>query len=125
MLINPFSGPGKAPKIFKNTVGPLIEKSGSFYEVITTGRRNSAYDFVKNCPNLYDWDGIVIISGDGLVYEVFNGLMARDDWKKAVKIPVGIIPGGSGNGLAATIEFYSGYACSTYDSFYLKTLSSS
>lgn len=34
--------------------------------------------------------------------KVLNGLLTRDDWKQAVKkIPLGIIPAGSGNGLAA------------------------
>lgn len=108
ILINPFSGSGKAPKIFKNQICPMLDKSGCDYDVITTCRRNGAFDYVLDCPNLYDWDGIVVVSGDGLLFEVFNALMSRDDWEKAIKIPVGIIPGGSGNGLAATIEWSSG-----------------
>ncbi|KFM61776.1 Sphingosine kinase 2, partial [Stegodyphus mimosarum] len=34
--------------------------------------------------------------------------MTRPDWKKAVKIPVGVVPGGSGNGLARTISYAAG-----------------
>lgn len=108
IIINPFSGSGKAPKIFKNQITPILNDNGCCYEVVTTCRRNEAFDYVKNCPNLFSWDSITVVSGDGLLFEVFNGLMARDDWEKAVKMPVGIIPGGSGNGLAASIEFYSG-----------------
>lgn len=108
IIINPFSGSGKAPKIFKNQITPILNDHGCCYEVVTTCRRNEAFNYVHNCANLFSWDAIVIISGDGLIFEVFNGLMARDDWEKAVKLPVGVIPGGSGNGLAASIEFYSG-----------------
>ncbi|CAE1304522.1 SPHK [Acanthosepion pharaonis] len=32
------------------------------------------------------------MSGDGLVFEVINGLMSRPDWRKALKIPIGCIP---------------------------------
>ena len=46
---------------------------------------------------------LVIVSGDGLCYEVLNGLMSREDREEALKIPLGIVPGGSGNALAAGI----------------------
>ncbi|GBN27889.1 hypothetical protein AVEN_189478-1 [Araneus ventricosus] len=39
---------------------------------------------------------------------VYNGLMARPDWKEVVKIPIGVIPGGSGNGLAKAINYAVG-----------------
>jgi len=37
---------------------------------------------------------IICVSGDGIVHEVLNGLLKRDDWKDASKIPVGVIPAG-------------------------------
>ena len=52
-----------------------------------------------------DYRGIIVISGDGLVYEVINGLMSRPDWSKAIKIPICQIPGGSANGLACSSAF--------------------
>ncbi|KAI4832147.1 hypothetical protein KUCAC02_015123 [Chaenocephalus aceratus] len=48
------------------------------------------------------------MSGDGLLYEVINGLLDRPDWEEAVRTPLGILPGGSGNALAASIHHYSG-----------------
>ena len=32
--------------------------------------------------------------------QVLNGIFERDDWMKACKLPLGVIPGGTGNGLA-------------------------
>lgn len=58
--------------------------------------------------NLDLFRGIIVISGDGLVHEVINGLLSRKDWEKAIKIPVGQIPAGSANGLSATISYLSG-----------------
>lgn len=49
-----------------------------------------------------------MVSGDGLVYEIFNGLLARPDWKEAIKTPVGQIPAGSANALACSVAYLSG-----------------
>ena len=47
--------------------------------------------------------GLIIISGDGLVHEVVNGLAQRSDWDDICDIPMGIVPGGSGNALNCSI----------------------
>ncbi|KAG6510455.1 hypothetical protein ZIOFF_028477 [Zingiber officinale] len=44
-------------------------------------------------------DGIVCVGGDGIVNEVLNGLLSRDNQKEALSIPIGIIPAGSDNSL--------------------------
>jgi sphingosine kinase len=44
--------------------------------------------------NLEPIEGIVIVSGDGMLYEVLNGLLNRKDWNKVRNIPIGVIPGG-------------------------------
>lgn len=52
------------------------------------------------CYN-YRWKGIAVVGGDGTFYEVLNGIFARPDWQDIFKqVPLGTIPGGSGNGLA-------------------------
>ena len=68
-----------------------------------------AFNFIKSCTNLNDYKGIITVSGDGLVYEVFCGIMERTSWKEdLLSIPVGVIAAGSGNGLAASICAFSG-----------------
>ncbi|XP_054720367.1 sphingosine kinase 1-like [Uloborus diversus] len=107
ILINPKSGPGKAHQIFQERVVPLLFESDVQYDLLVTDRANCARDYVKQ-EDLTQWNGIVVVSGDGLLFEVYNGLMARSDWQEAVKIPVGVIPGGSGNGLARAISHTTG-----------------
>lgn len=47
------------------------------------------------------------VGGDGIVYEVINGIFERPDWSEVIKsIPIGIIPCGSGNGLARSIAHH-------------------
>lgn len=55
-------------------------------------KQNFAREYIKTL-NLEDYSGILVISGDGLAHEVFNGLMEREDWRKAIKTPIGHIPG--------------------------------
>lgn len=40
--------------------------------------------------------------------QVVNGLMERLDWEETMKKPLCILPGGSGNALAASINHYAG-----------------
>lgn len=52
-----------------------------------------------------DYYGIFTVSGDGLLNEVLNGILNREDYKEVIEsITLGIIPGGSGNGLAGSID---------------------
>lgn len=84
---------------------PLFIESDVAYESIITNTRFLALNVIKNEKDIRSkWDGVVSISGDGLLFEIFNGLMQRTDWEDAIKIPVGTIPGGSGNGLAHSIN---------------------
>lgn len=107
VFINPFGGTGKAYQIFRERVVSLLAESDIQHDLIITDRANHAHDFVRSA-DLNHWSGIVVVSGDGLLFEVFNGLMGREDWKTAIKIPVGVVPGGSGNGLAKAISYAIG-----------------
>ncbi|XP_047488710.1 sphingosine kinase 2-like [Penaeus chinensis] len=107
VLINPNSGPGKALQIYKKQVAALYGEAELEHEVVVTERANHVFDLVRTLDlNLYA--GSVIISGDGLLFEFYNGLLQRPDWQQAIQFPVGIIPGGSGNGLASSIAHWQG-----------------
>ncbi|XP_010191197.1 PREDICTED: sphingosine kinase 1 [Mesitornis unicolor] len=72
-----------------------------------TERPHHAHEKVRD-EDLSQWDVLVIMSGDGLLYEVVNGIMERPDWEDTLKKPLCILPGGSGNALAASINHYAG-----------------
>lgn len=61
-------------------------------------------DFLTYLPSIVDQsDGSPLFVST----QVINGLMEREDWQEAIHIPLGILPGGSGNALAASIHHYS------------------
>ncbi|XP_067878127.1 sphingosine kinase 2-like isoform X1 [Heterodontus francisci] len=107
LLVNPHSGRSLAMNYCQNHILPMILEANISYNLICTEYQNHARKLVHDI-RLDEWDGIVIVSGDGLLYEVINGLMERPDWEKAIQMPVGILPAGSGNALAAAVNHYAG-----------------
>ncbi|KAM9482235.1 sphingosine kinase 1-like [Clarias gariepinus] len=107
VLINPQSGKGQALALFNTHVQHMLQEADVTYKLQITERQNHARELVREA-DLSQWDAVVIMSGDGLLFEVVNGLMEREDWEKAIRTPLGVLPGGSGNALAASIHCYSG-----------------
>ena len=60
-----------------------------------------AIELAKNC-NFSEFSSICAVGGDGTLNEVLNGVLKRNDKKK---IPIGLIPGGTGNSFMKTLEF--------------------
>ncbi|TTI92379.1 Sphingosine kinase 1 [Bagarius yarrelli] len=107
VLINPHSGKGQALTLFSNHVQHMLQEADITYTLQVTERQNHARELVREA-DLSQWDAVVVMSGDGLLFEVVNGLMEREDWEEAIQTPLGVLPGGSGNALAASINYYSG-----------------
>jgi len=106
VFVNPKSGLGRSKKIWEGDgVKVVCEDAGHKVEVVITNRSCHALDMVRDCEHLCEiYKGIVIVSGDGLIYEVLQGMMQRPDWARCVQtLPIGVIPGGSGNGLAKSV----------------------
>ncbi|XP_022864434.1 sphingoid long-chain bases kinase 1 [Olea europaea var. sylvestris] len=103
VILNPRSGRGRSSKVFHGLVEPIFKLAGFELEVVKTTSAGHAkklaasVDF-RTCP-----DGIICVGGDGIVNEVLNGLLSRDNQKEAISIPIGIIPAGSDNSLVWTV----------------------
>ncbi|KAD5803576.1 hypothetical protein R6Q59_024135 [Mikania micrantha] len=103
VILNPRSGRGRSSKVFHNLVEPIFKLAGFKLEVVKTTSAGHARDLAfsvdfSTCP-----DGIICVGGDGIVNEVLNGLLCRDNQKEAISIPIGIIPAGSDNSLVWTV----------------------
>uniref|UniRef100_A0A3B3Y1W4 sphingosine kinase n=1 Tax=Poecilia mexicana TaxID=48701 RepID=A0A3B3Y1W4_9TELE len=106
ILVNPHSGRGQALQLFTGHIRAMLTEASVPYTLVITEHQNHARELVRNA-DLTQWDALVIMSGDGLLFEVINGLMEREDWQQAIQTPLGMLPGGSGNALAASIHHYS------------------
>ncbi|XP_061402349.1 sphingosine kinase 2 [Musca vetustissima] len=103
ILLNPKSGSGKAKELFHRQVVPVLNEAEIPYDLYVTKHSNFAHEFVKK-RDLSMWTEIAAVGGDGLFHEVVNGLFKRVDWENVIEnISLGIIPCGSGNGLARSI----------------------
>uniref|UniRef100_A0A336LKV8 CSON011479 protein n=1 Tax=Culicoides sonorensis TaxID=179676 RepID=A0A336LKV8_CULSO len=108
ILLNPKSGNGKAREIFNKIIAPVLNDANIQYDLHITKGPNYARNFVRT-KILYQWSAVIVVGGDGLFYEVINGVFERHDWENVVNcVRFGIIPAGSGNGLAKTISHCSG-----------------
>ena len=93
-LINPISGIGKKNTIPK-CIDKYLDKSKFNHSILYTEFRKHGHLITKN--NLTKYDVIVAIGGDGTVNEIGSALINSNT-------KLGIIPTGSGNGLARHLK---------------------
>ncbi|KAE9549168.1 hypothetical protein FO519_007616 [Halicephalobus sp. NKZ332] len=106
IFVNPHSGAGKGIEVFAEKLRPKILEARLCYDLVITERPNHARDVVKSRLDLFTFDAIVIVSGDGLIFEVVNGILEKEGGDELLqKIPFGICPTGSGNGLLASVYY--------------------
>ncbi|KAH8379181.1 hypothetical protein KR009_003405 [Drosophila setifemur] len=103
VLLNPKSGSGQAREVFNMHVTPVLNEAEVPYDLYVTKHSNFAIEFMSTrC--LDAWCCVVAVGGDGLFHEIVNGLLQREDWAHVLPhLALGIIPCGSGNGLARSI----------------------
>ncbi|XP_044497285.1 sphingosine kinase 1 isoform X2 [Mangifera indica] len=114
IFLNPFGGKKTASKIFLDNVKPLLEDADIQFTLEETTRQLYAKDVAKGL-DLSKYDGIVCVSGDGILVEVVNGLLEREDWRVAIKMPLGVIPAGTGNGMVKSLLDSVGEPCKAYN----------
>ena len=66
-----------------------------------TNQSKHAYHICKRLP--LNYDVVVIVSGDGLIHEAYNGFAEHEQPRKAFGIPIAPIPTGSGNGTSLNL----------------------
>lgn len=97
VVVNPKSGPKRnAASVAENTVLPILEQAHCDCEVRTTMYADHAREIAGEV-NLKDFDGIVLLGGDGIIHETLNGMPNTRD------IPIGIIGCGTSNGVASSL----------------------
>ncbi|KAH9525128.1 Trafficking protein particle complex subunit 3 [Bulinus truncatus] len=115
VVINPIGGAGKGQQIYNKTVEPLFRLAEIKTSVVVTERSKQALE-IGECTDFSQYDGIVVIGGDGLYQEILQGLSLQEQKKTGIKydnfeedlsklsLPIGIIPAGTGNGFTQFIN---------------------
>ncbi|PYH99376.1 hypothetical protein BO71DRAFT_394446 [Aspergillus ellipticus CBS 707.79] len=100
VLVNPFGGQGHAVKLYSTYAAPVFAAARCHVDVQETTHGGHAIDIVEKL-DINAYDAIVCCSGDGLPYEVFNGLAKKPNAQEALaKMAVAMVPCGSGNAMA-------------------------
>ncbi|KAL8948674.1 MAG: hypothetical protein Q9222_005157 [Ikaeria aurantiellina] len=100
LLINPFGGKGKAQKWYLRDIEPVFAAAQCEVDVEKTQYRGHAVEIAENM-DVDAYDVVAACSGDGLPYEVFNGLGTKPDARRALrKIAVVQLPCGTGNAMS-------------------------
>ena len=70
--------------------------------------RGHAGDYVRGLQlnDLLNYQAIICVSGDGLIHEIVNAMYSRGELESMP--PLGCIPVGSGNAIAASLCYRSG-----------------
>ncbi len=96
LIVNPISGGRKDKQELLKVVSGYFSDSGNKVILKTTSRPGEAREFAQQAVRDLD-DLVAVIGGDGTINEVASGLVGSE-------VAMGIIPMGSGNGLARTLK---------------------
>ncbi|KAL9029244.1 MAG: hypothetical protein Q9196_002497 [Gyalolechia fulgens] len=104
LLINPFGGKGKAQKWYLRDIEPIFAAARCEVDVEKTQYRGHAEEIAEGLdPDAFDV--IAACSGDGLPYEIFNGLGKKVDARRALnKLAVVQLPCGTGNAMSCNLN---------------------
>jgi NAD kinase len=96
LIYNPFSGARRGKYIAKKAA-KLLSNAGVSVDLIQLERGGHAQEIVAK-EDLSTYDCLCVVGGDGTFHEAINGLMRKPEDQR--KIPVALIPGGTGNSFA-------------------------
>ncbi|CAD5217863.1 unnamed protein product [Bursaphelenchus xylophilus] len=106
IFVNPKSGAGAGSKVYQKAVRPVLLEKKLAFETIITEHQNHAAKILGERRDLETFAAIVIVSGDGLIFEALNAILSRSDASILLdSLPFFIIPCGSGNGLLSSVYF--------------------
>ena len=71
IFVNPNSGSGTAVETFKYRIRSFLGEADIFYDLVVTEYPGHCYKYIQSIPDLTVYIGIIAVSGDGLLYEVY------------------------------------------------------
>lgn len=100
VIVNPHGGARTGERLFDHTMRPVLEASGITFETIKTSYAAHAAELGYS-HDVHAWEGVIFVSGDGVVGEFLNGFLRRPDWRAEIThLILGHCPAGTSNALA-------------------------
>ncbi len=103
LIYNPKADHGQAEKLLPQ-VQELFQQNNIATDVHLTKYPQNAMEIVKKA-DFSHYGGVVAAGGDGTLFEVLNGCFQN---KSEERIPIGVIPVGTGNSFAKDLNLDSG-----------------
>ncbi|CAB4255550.1 similar to Saccharomyces cerevisiae YOR171C LCB4 Sphingoid long-chain base kinase [Maudiozyma barnettii] len=105
VVINPYGGKGKARTLYETKCHPILASTECKIDIAYTKYARHAMDIARDL-DLEKYDTIACASGDGIPYEIINGLYQRPDRVAAFnKLTVTQLPCGSGNAMSISCHW--------------------
>ncbi|MBK15728.1 MAG: hypothetical protein CL770_03460 [Chloroflexi bacterium] len=101
VIVNPKSGKQKGLSIV-DKIRPIFESNGISLSILETKYQGEAKETLQTM-DFNSIRAILVVGGDGTLNEVVNGMLNRRD---NLKLPIGIIPAGSGNSFSADLKMF-------------------
>ena len=98
IIVNPYGGKKLGTKMMEQAKS-VLDESGVEVLVHPTEYAGHAIEYAKSLE-LRKGDVLCPVGGDGTLYEIINGLFARED---SFRVPIGLIPAGSYNYFAQSL----------------------
>jgi YegS/Rv2252/BmrU family lipid kinase len=102
LVFNPQAGNKRAKKLLPE-VEAAFNRYNIQFDLAMTDYPQHAVELVRKC-NFNNYDGIIAAGGDGVLFEAVNGYFQNPSSKR---IPLGIIPIGTGNAFARDLNIES------------------
>jgi len=139
VVINPFSGTAKSHSIYKSTVRKMLVECGVEHDLFVTryaghasermqedyrssndDDNGGAVEMEEEGTDVAEYDGVVAMGGDGILYEMMQTLWTRTDSEELMdRLRVGIVGCGTSNGLAKGLLYRSGEKYDALESTFL------
>jgi len=102
LVFNPHAAVGRAARLLPR-VRAALEHFAQVEVIVTAGTGDAVRRVAA--ANLADVDGVVAAGGDGTLFEVLNGLYRQ---QPALRLPLGLVPVGTGNAFARDLGLQPG-----------------
>mmetsp|Transcript_40929 Transcript_40929/g.47857 ORF Transcript_40929/g.47857 Transcript_40929/m.47857 type:complete len:482 (+) Transcript_40929:21-1466(+) len=90
LVLNPMSGSGKGMQIYNDTVKPMLDQTNKHYDLFVTTHSGHATerchsmkkrnnDMDKDALDISQYTALIMLGGDGVLFEVMQGIHQRDD----------------------------------------------